>query len=162
MNILLDSILLGTGATAMTDLWGLARRPLLGVAAPDYAMVGRWIGHMGRGKFRHVSIARAAPIRAECAVGWLFHYATGIVFAGLLLLLVGPGWLAHPTPVPALAVGLGTVAAPFLVMQPALGAGIAARLTPRPGAARLQSLLLHAAFGIGLYLSGLVAAQMLA
>jgi hypothetical protein len=36
-------------------------------------------------------------------------------------------------------------------MQPGMGAGIAARRTPRPGAARLQSLVTHAVFGFGLY-----------
>jgi Protein of unknown function (DUF2938) len=36
-------------------------------------------------------------------------------------------------------------------MQPGMGAGIAASRTPRPGAARVQSLLTHAIFGLGLY-----------
>jgi len=54
---------------------------------------------------------------------------------------------------PALAVGIGTVAAPFFLMQPGMGAGIAASRTPRPNAARLQSLLTHAVFGLGLYVS---------
>jgi hypothetical protein len=51
---------------------------------------------------------------------------------------------------PALIVGLITVAAPFLIMQPGMGAGIAAK-TPNPTAARLRSLATHAVFGIGLY-----------
>jgi hypothetical protein len=50
-----------------------------------------------------------------------------------------------------LLVGVGTVAAPFLVMQPAMGGGFAASRSPRPGRARLQSLLTHAVFGLGLY-----------
>jgi hypothetical protein len=53
-------------------------------------------------------------------------------------------------------VGVGTVAAPFLLMQPAMGAGVAASRTPRPAAARLQSLITHAIFGLGLYGSGLL------
>ena len=56
--------------------------------------------------------------------------------------------------IPPLAVGIGSVAAPFLVMQPGMGAGIAARRTPRPGAARFQSLVTHAIFGLGLYATG--------
>jgi len=35
-----------------------------------------------------------------------------------------------------------------------MGAGIAASRTPRPGAARLQSLVTHAVFGLGLYAAG--------
>ena len=50
-------------------------------------------------------------------------------------------------------VGVVTVLAPFLIMQPGMGAGIAASRTPRPGAARLQSLITHAVFGFGLYLA---------
>ena len=51
---------------------------------------------------------------------------------------------------PALLVGIGTVAAPFLLMQPGMGAGIAASRTRRPGAARMQSLVTHTIFGLGL------------
>ena len=58
---------------------------------------------------------------------------------------------------PALLVGIGSVAAPFLVMQPGMGAGIAASRTPRPAAARLQSLVTHAIFGLGLYAAGWLA-----
>jgi hypothetical protein len=52
---------------------------------------------------------------------------------------------------PALTVGLLTVAAPFLVMQPAMGAGLAARRTPNPNMSRLRSLATHGVFGAGLY-----------
>ena len=51
---------------------------------------------------------------------------------------------------PALTVGIGSVAAPFLLMQPAMGAGIAASRTPRPSAARMRSLVTHGVFGVGL------------
>jgi hypothetical protein len=46
------------------------------------------------------------------------------------------------------------VAAPFLVLQPGMGAGIAASRTPRPAAARFQSVITHAIFGLGLYAAG--------
>ncbi|HEU4781614.1 MAG TPA: DUF2938 family protein, partial [Steroidobacteraceae bacterium] len=49
--------------------------------------------------------------------------------------------------------GVGTVLAPFFIMQPAMGVGIAARRTPRPGAARIQSLVTHVVFGLGLYIT---------
>jgi hypothetical protein len=45
------------------------------------------------------------------------------------------------------------VAAPFLLLQPALGAGIAASRTPRPNVARRRSLVTHLVFGLGLYLA---------
>jgi len=154
MNYLLSTLLTGIGATALMDFWGLARKPLLGVAPPNYGLVGRWIGHMAHGRFRHDAIAAAAPIRGEQVIGWTFHYLTGIAFAALLIGIWGLAWVRQPTPGPALLVGIATVAAPFLLMQPGMGAGIAASRTPRPGSARLQSIITHAVFGLGLYASG--------
>jgi hypothetical protein len=154
MNLIACTLVTGIVATLLMDLWGLARRPLLGQKVPDYAPVGRWFGHMASGRVRHASIAAAAPVRGERALGWLVHYLTGIAFAALLLTLAGPGWLLQPALLPALAVGIGTVAAPFLLMQPAMGAGFAAARTANPNAARRQSLVTHAVFGAGLYAGG--------
>ena len=116
-------------------------------------MVGRWAGHLGRGKLAHSSIGKAQPIAGERPLGWLIHYAVGIAFAGLLVGVAGAAWLHDPTWLPALAVGTATVVFPYFVMQPAMGAGIAASRTPAPWKNRLRSLLTHAIFGIGLYLS---------
>ncbi len=157
MEYLICTAIIGVAATAVMDLGSLVRKQLFGQPLPNYALVGRWFLYMPRGKFRHQSIAAAQPIHGELLAGWSAHYLTGIAFAGLLLGIFGKAWLQHPTPGPALAVGLATVAAPFLLMQPGMGAGIAARRTPRPGAARLQSLITHAVFGIGLYLAGWLA-----
>ncbi|HWT15213.1 MAG TPA: DUF2938 family protein, partial [Patescibacteria group bacterium] len=83
------------------------------------------------------------------------HYLVGIGFSALLYGATGPDWARTPTLGPALLLGMATVAAPFLVLQPAFGAGIAASRTPRPWTARLHSLLMHAAFGVGLYIAAL-------
>jgi hypothetical protein len=151
---LVHAVPIGFAATAFMDLFALVRRRLSGTPLPDYALVGRWIAHMGRGRFRHAAIAKTPAVRAERALGWVVHYATGIAFAGLLLVLAGPGWVRDPTVLPALAVGIGSVAAPFLLMQPGMGAGIAAWRTPDPRAARMRSLVTHAVFGVGLFLAG--------
>lgn len=145
----------GIIATALTDLWGYARKPLLGVASPNYALVGRWIAHMRHGQFHHAAIARSPSVRGELLLGWAAHYLIGIVFAALLVGLVGQGWLQAPRLAPAMIVGILTVAAPFLLMQPGMGLGIAASNTPQPHIARLHSLITHAIFGLGLYLGGL-------
>lgn len=147
---------IGIGATALTDLVALLRQRLFAVVAPDYALVGRWIAHMTKGHFRHDSIARAAAIRGERAIGWTAHYLIGIAFATLLLAVQGIGWARQPTILPALVVGVGSVVAPFLLMQPGMGAGVAARLAPHPWAARARSLTSHAIFGLGLYASAWV------
>lgn len=154
MDYLIPALLVGAGATATMDLWALARRRLFGTPLPDYGLVGRWLGHMKDGRFRHPSIAAARPVHGERALGWVAHYLTGVAFAALLLSVVGLSWLERPSLLPALVAGLCTVAAPFLLMQPGMGAGVAARLTKRPSAARIQSLVTHTVFGLGLYLAG--------
>lgn len=151
MEAMVLTMLIGTGATATVDLWAFLRKALFGTATPNYALVGRWFAHMPRGRLLHDSIAAAAPVRAERVVGWAAHYSTGVLFAALLLAFAGLDWIDAPTFWPALAFGVGTVAAPFLLMQPGMGAGIAAGRTPRPWTARAQSLVTHAVFGVGLY-----------
>ena len=157
MDYLMCALVIGAGATAVMDLWGIARKHLLGVPPPNYCLVGRWLAHMPRGRFRHDAITAAAPVKGEGVLGWTAHYLIGIAFAALLLGIWGLAWVHHPSIGPALIVGIGTVAAPFLVMQPGMGAGIAGRRTPRPAATRLQSLVTHAVFGVGLYTAGWIA-----
>lgn len=147
------TLALGIGATAVMDAASVTLKTVLGIPVPNYALVGRWVGHMAKGRFAHASIAASTPVRGEHALGWSVHYATGVVFAAGLLALVGTAWLERPTLALALAFGAGTVTAPFLLMQPAMGAGLASRRTPRPGQARLRSLGNHAFFGIGLYVT---------
>lgn len=141
---------IGIGATALMDAWvALLRR--LGVPGTQLAFIGRWVGHLRRGRIAHASIARAEPVRGELALGWLTHYAVGVAFAALLVALQGTAWLQQPSLGPALLFGLASVAAPWLVMQPAMGQGVASRRTPTPLRNALRSLANHAAFGIGLY-----------
>ena len=147
------AVLIGAGATAVMDVWAVIRARLFGIPSLDYALVGRWLGHLARGRLRHDRIAASAPVVAERPIGWIAHYLIGIGFAGVLLAIFGIDWVRHPTPGPALIVGIATVAAPFLVLQPAMGRGIAASRTPRPTTARLQSLVTHTVFGFGLYAS---------
>ncbi|KVO00558.1 hypothetical protein WJ70_00295 [Burkholderia ubonensis] len=156
-DALLRLLLIGAGGTLVMDLWALFRRRAFGTPSLDYALVGRWLGHMASGRFRHASIVAAAPVRHERPLGWLAHYAIGIAFAGLPVALAGTQWISAPTLLPALAAGIGSVAAPFFVMQPAFGFGIAAARTPQPSVARRRSLVTHLSYGLGLY----VAAQML-
>lgn len=145
-------LFIGIGATAVMDLWlQLLRR--LGVPTQGFGLIGRWVGHLLRGRVAHAAIAKAEPITGELALGWLTHYAVGVAFAGLLVLVTGPEWPVAPTPWPALAVGVLTVVAPLMVMQPAMGAGFFASKTPAPLKSCLRSLLNHTVFGLGLYLS---------
>ncbi len=157
MDYFVFTLVTGAGATALMDVWGIVRKPLLGVPAPNYGLVGRWLAGFARGRFRHDSIAASPPVKGERLVGWTAHYVIGIAFAAVLIGFWGRAWIQTPRVVPALIVGIASVAAPFFLMQPGMGAGIAASRTPRPSTARLQSLITHAVFGLGLYGAGLVA-----
>eukprot|EP01034_Spumella_vulgaris_P041972 gene41972-52025_t len=147
----------GVGATAVMDAWLVLLRHL-GVPTLNFAFIGRWVGHLLRGRIAHAAIAKAPPIWGELAWGWLTHYAVGMAFATVLVGLQGADWVRSPTLLPALAVGVCTVAAPLLVMQPAMGSGFAASRTPTPLKNCLRSLANHTVFGFGLYLSALAIA----
>lgn len=144
--------LLGAGATAMMDVWSLALRRL-GMPTLDYALVGRWAGHLCQGRFAHASIGQAAVMPGERPLGWAIHYATGIVFAWLMVAVQGLAWLRDPAFLPAVAVGMATVVVPWFVMQPAMGAGFMASRTPTPLKNCVRSLATHGVFGVGLFLS---------
>ena len=145
--------LLGVGATAFIDLWALSLRHCLGVTSLDFRYFGRWVGHLRYGVLHHRNITQSAPVNGEQIIGWGLHYAIGVVFAAVLLLVTGPDWLVRPNVLPALWLGALTVVFPYFILQPCLGAGVAARLTPQPQRARLKSLLTHLMFGVGLYVS---------
>lgn len=148
-------VLVGIGATGVMDIGSVIQRAMK-MPMLDYAMVGRWLGHLCRGQWAHNSIANAPAIVGESVAGWVIHYFTGILFAVLLVAVEGTEWLQVPTLLPAVAVGTVTVIVPFFVMQPAMGAGIAASRTLSPWVNRLRSLLNHAIFGLGLYLSAVL------
>jgi hypothetical protein len=154
VEMIVQASVLGIGATLLMDMWALARKRLFGVPSLDYGLVGRWLGHMRHGRFRHAAIGKLAPVRGERPLGWAFHYLTGLAFAGLFLPLVGEAWLQRPTLWPALLFGALSLAAPLLLMQPAFGMGIAASRTAKPWQVRSRALLTHLVFGLGLYLTG--------
>jgi hypothetical protein len=148
--------LIGIGATVLIDAWTLMLRRVFKTPSLDFRLVGRCVGHMRSGRFAHDRIAAASPVRGERLLGWGTHYATGVVFAAALALVVGANWMTAPTAWPALLFGLATVTAPFVVMQPALGLGFAASKSPAPWKARLRSVTTHLIFGAGLYVCTLL------
>lgn len=149
--------LIGIGATVVMDVW-LTMLKRMGIQTLDFAFIGRWVGHLFRGKLIHASIKKAPPIPGELMLGWFAHYAIGVAFAGALVCIYGIGWTSTPSLLPAVLVGIGTVVAPLFVMQPAMGSGIAASKTPTPLKNCIRSVVNHIVFGLGLYLSAFVIA----
>jgi hypothetical protein len=115
------AVLIGVGATALLDLWALLLQRFFKVPAPNWGLVGRWFCHLTDARVFHngISLARAYPF--ENAVGWIGHYAIGIVYAGALLVFTRPDWASAPTLAPALAVGIITVGAGWFLLQPGTG-----------------------------------------
>jgi len=153
LDLVLRGIVMGVAGSALMDVWSAVLRRRFGIPTLDYRLLGRWIGHFPNGRFVHERIAASEPIAGELALGWLAHYAIGVTFALVLLAIWGRAWLDAPTIWPALAVGLGTVVAPWFVMQPGMGAGLAGSKSPDPTATRLRNLGTHAVYGIGLYVA---------
>lgn len=152
------TILIGVGATLMMDIWAAVLRSF-GVPSLNFALLGRWIGHLPDGQLIHASIAKAAPVRGELALGWAAHYAIGISFAALLVSVFGLAWARSPTLLPAVLIGVVTVVAPLFILQPALGAGVASSKTAAPLFNSLKSVATHTVYGFGLYVSALATSR---
>ncbi|KPF71189.1 hypothetical protein IP69_07840 [Bosea sp. AAP35] len=143
--------ILGVGATALLDLWAQLLNRAFGLPLPNWALVGRWFAHLPRGRLLHEDIARSQPVANERAIGWVAHYAVGILFAAIVLAIWGIEWARNPTFLPALIVGLATVGCGWFILQPGMGAGIAASKRTNANTVRLMNIAGHTVFAIGLY-----------
>ncbi|WP_237386821.1 DUF2938 domain-containing protein [Xenorhabdus sp. Sc-CR9] len=156
LEFIVYSVLIGAGATVVMDLWAVFVKRFFGISSLNYGMVGRWLGHIPKGQFTHTNIMQAEPVKNESGIGWFAHYLIGIIFAGLLLFIWGLDWAKNPTFLPALITGIVTLVAPFFILQPGMGIGIAASKTPAPNTARFRSLMAHTSYGVGLYLAAIL------
>ena len=156
MSLMIQGVLIGVIATIGMDIWAAVVKHVLRLPTADWAMVGRWFGHMPLGVFVHRPISESAPIPNELVIGWIAHYVTGLVYGLAYLYIVQVVLQSNPSLNSALAFGLVTLVAPWFVMQPAMGAGVFATKTPRPDVIRLINLSMHAVFGASLYIGFLL------
>lgn len=158
-DTLVKDALVGVAGTALLDIWALFLARSMNLPATNWAMVGRWFGHMPRGKLHHSSLSAVEPVKGELAIGWTAHYVIGIGYGLLLLALWGPAWLNEPTVLPPLILSWVLLIAPFLLMMPGMGMGFAGSKTPSPVITRIKSIAAHSVFGVGMYLSALALAH---
>lgn len=151
MEIVIQGVLIGVIATIGMDIWSAIVKHLMRLPTADWALAGRWFAHMARGVFVHRNVAESEPVANELVIGWIGHYVTGIVYGLAYLFIVKLFLAATPTLISALIFGLVTLVAPWCVMQPAMGAGLFASKTPRPGLTRIVNLSMHAVFGASLF-----------
>ncbi|WJZ02570.1 hypothetical protein CFREI_06415 [Corynebacterium freiburgense] len=133
------------------DIAAEAIRQTTNVPPLNLDFVGRWVIGLKDGKLAHDSIAAAPAYPTERAVGIASHYLIGMGFAGMFDFLL-PQWSKNPKLGLSVLLGLSTTVAPWFIMQPAFGLGVAASKTPKPGVAMFRSLRAHASYGAGLYI----------
>jgi hypothetical protein len=143
--------LIGIGGTIVLDLWALFLERVMNIPALNWSMVGRWMGNMTSGRFVHQSMAKAEPVPGETAIGWAAHYLIGMSYGLLLLAFWGRHWMSQPTLLPPLILSWVLLFAPYFVMMPGMGSGLAGAKTPQPNLTRLKSLIGHSVFGLGMY-----------
>jgi len=158
-ELLIKAALVGIGGTIVLDLWALFTARVMGLPAADWAMVGRWFGNMPRGQFVQETMTKAKPVKGELAIGWIAHYAIGIGYGLLLPAFWGQDWIDRPTLLPPMILVWVLLAAPWFMMMPGMGMGIAGSRTPRPSITRLRSVMNHSIFGLGLYATAMALAR---
>ena len=156
MAIIVQGALIGVLATFVIDIWALFVARVLRLPTANWALVGRWFGYLAHGRFVHHPVGNSAPIANERAIGWIAHYLTGIFYGVAYLGIVQGVLSAGPSFKSALVFGLATLVAPWLILQPGMGAGVFASRTPRPNVTRLVNVSMHVIFGISLYGAWLV------
>ena len=156
MGVLVEGALIGAVATILMDAWAAVAKHVLKLPTANWALVGRWFGHMPKGVLLHRPISSSPPIANELLLGWVGHYLIGMLYGLAYLGIVEILFSLEPSLVSALAFGLGTLFAPWLILQPAMGAGVFATRTPNPAITRLTNISMHGVFGVSLYAAWLL------
>lgn len=158
MGPISTGILMGIGGTLTMDVWAKALNRSAGQPLPNWAMPGRWLGHVFRGKVFHDDIGVAEPVSGELGLGWGLHYGVGILYGLVFAVWAGAGWLAVPTFLPVWIFALLTIAAGWFLLQPGMGLGWAGSKTANPWKVRGMGLLAHTMFGLGMWAMAVVVA----
>lgn len=142
-----SAALAGLVATYAMDQAG--RRIIAPALGEGSGGLGRWIGHMFKGRFTHEDIRRAAPVAHEAEIGMVAHYGIGLVLGvgyALLLRVPQPRRSSFPR---AVEYGVATTVFPWFWMFPARGQGV---MGLRDGDLRapVRALCAHVAYGAGL------------
>ncbi|AIB19306.1 hypothetical protein C064_02412 [Brucella suis 63/252] len=87
IDLIWRGILIGIGATVVMDIWAQLLALLPGQSRPKWGLVGRWFWHLRHGQIFHDDISQSEPCRHEVALGWIGHYAVGILYGVIFALL---------------------------------------------------------------------------
>ena len=153
--IVTTGIVMGLLATLLMDLWAVLLNRVAGQQLPNWGNVGRWVAHIPRGRVFHDAIGAVEPVAGEAAIGWVFHYAVGVIYGVMLALIMGPAWLSAPTFFPAWVFAILMLGFGWFLLQPGMGLGWAAARTGAPWKARALGLAAHTVFGLGLWIGAM-------
>jgi len=151
MELMIKVLLVGIFSTVIIDIWATISNRLLKLPKTNWTMVGRWLGHIPKGKFTHNPVSSSPKIKHEHIIGWIFHYFIGVIYAAIYVAIVVWGLSNDSSLLTAWFFGLFTLLSPWLILQPALGLGFFAVNSPNANKVRLQNIALHSIFGIALY-----------
>ncbi len=150
-------LLLGIISTIFMDLVGFMQLRLTNSPGLNYAFVGRWaLSILLKGQFKHAPIMTTPSIAGEKILGWSLHYLIGTIFAALMVFCIINNNQVEPDFIAAIATGIISLIAPYFIMQPGFGFGIAASKLPAANKVRLKSFIAHLSYGLGLYLAMLI------
>ena len=152
IQVVLFSIVIGVIATICMDVWQVFLRIVARIPSTDWRTVARWFGYMLQGKFVHEHIENTLPIKNELPLGWFAHYAVGITYSFIFLLMSYYGGYFEPVLASTLAFGLITLVIPWFIVQPAVGMGLMASKAEKTPLVIAYNVLSHTAFGLGMYL----------
>ena len=156
MSLVLTGCLMGAFGTLAMDIWAQVLHRALGLPLPNWAMPGRWLAHLLRGRVWHEDIGASEQVPGELGLGWVFHYAVGVIYGVVFAVLAGADWLAAPTFLPVWIFSIVTIAAGWFLLQPGMGLGWGASKTPNPWKVRGLGLVAHTWFGLGMWVGALL------
>jgi hypothetical protein len=160
VRVMLVILCVGVFATLSMDAWNAVLDMTDGITL-DWHLMGRWVLDWFSGDMimRHI---QTSPSHAhDGAMGWVAHYATGVVYAYLYFILVISLFHKRNTWLHAVFFSFCFMLMPFLLYQPAVGMGYFGDLTAHPDKVRIVTLSFHAAFGTGLFFATCLAQKWL-
>jgi len=150
-NVVTNMIVAGVFATVVLDIWQRFLHAATGIPPTNWGIIGRWFGHMPRGRFMHTAIGEAEPVAGEAVIGWVMHYLIGVLYGVVYVGLFAVVLSGAPTLLNGFLFGLASVVVPWFLMQPALGLGAMGSKAPNPNIPRYTALAAHCIYGIALY-----------
>jgi hypothetical protein len=72
MDTFFHAVITGIGATLVMDLWSLFQKYIISIPPLKYALVGRWVLWMFKGKFRHNTIVQLILCREKFLLAGYF------------------------------------------------------------------------------------------